>query len=94
MAAPESKATSPEESEMHSSAARREVNVTSVWKKPDKQKSSAKIISTCGVWIEIFSGLRYAHSLGGTQHRRNYSRLLNLTLAPTVRNRYADAHLL
>jgi hypothetical protein len=32
MTAPEGKATSPEESEMHSSAARREVNATCVWK--------------------------------------------------------------
>jgi hypothetical protein len=37
MTAPEGKATSPEESEMHSSAARREVNVARVWKKSEKQ---------------------------------------------------------
>jgi hypothetical protein len=38
MTAPEGKATSPEESEMHSSAARREVNATSVWKKSEKEE--------------------------------------------------------
>jgi len=48
MAAPESKATSPEESEMHSSAARREVNVTSVWKNPENKNRPQKIFSTRG----------------------------------------------
>jgi hypothetical protein len=38
MAAPEGKATSPEESEMHSSAGRREVNAMGVWKKSEKEE--------------------------------------------------------
>jgi hypothetical protein len=37
MTAPEGKANSPEESEMHFSAARREVNATCVWKKAENK---------------------------------------------------------
>jgi hypothetical protein len=42
MSAPEGKATSPEESGMHSSAARHEVNVAGVWKKLENKNRKSK----------------------------------------------------
>jgi hypothetical protein len=42
MTAPEGKATSSEESEMHSSAARGEVNATCVWKKSENKNRKNK----------------------------------------------------
>jgi hypothetical protein len=49
MTAPEDKATSPEESEMHSSAARREVNAMVVWKKSEKEETESGT-SRCVGW--------------------------------------------
>jgi hypothetical protein len=73
---------------MHSSAARREVNVTSVWKKPENRNRPPKIFRPAAFGLKYFPLCIAPTRYGGRNTGRYYS-LLEFNACSTVRNRCA-----